>query len=109
MEDSPRHLNGETWNGEDMMFSITDNRGFQVTYANGWTVSVQFGHGSYCANRDYNQPFEHEEAQESVNAEIAAWDKNGIWHKFDDEGDTVDGWKTPDEVLEFMNMIAAKE
>ena len=32
------------------MFSISGNRGFQMTFENGYTVSVQFGPGNYCDN-----------------------------------------------------------
>ena len=42
-----------------------------------------------------------------TNAEIAAWDKNDNWYEFDT--DTVKGWVSPNEVLDFMNMIAAKD
>lgn len=32
------------------MFRITRGRGFQITFENGYTVSVQFGQFNYCAN-----------------------------------------------------------
>ena len=82
------------------MFRITDNKGFQITFPNGWTVSVQFGHYNYCAN--YHE-FEY---RPSPDAEIAAW-KGDEWYDFGN--DTVKGYVSPAEVLAFMNMIAAKE
>lgn len=36
-------------------FRITDNKGFQLTFDNGWTVSVQFGAGNY--GDHYDTPF----------------------------------------------------
>lgn len=90
------------------MFRITDRKGFQVTFENGWTVSVQFGYGNYCMNKyaaEYGQ-----DAPPCEDAEIAAWSSDGVWHQFDcgDYKDDVSGGVKPNEVLEFMNMIAAK-
>jgi hypothetical protein len=31
-------------------FKSTENKGFQMTFENGWTISVQFGYGNYCDN-----------------------------------------------------------
>jgi len=88
---------------------------------NGWTVSVQFGSGNYCRNRDLTgrvNPFtDTSDFNSCVNAEIAAWitdsRSNGItntddWYKFDD-GDTVRGWQSPSQVLEFLNTVSKFE
>jgi hypothetical protein len=32
--------------------SCTAGRGARMTFSNGWTISVQFGWGNYCSNRD---------------------------------------------------------
>ena len=92
-----------------VMFNAVDNKGFKLTFTNGWTVSVQWGPGNYCANRsvsDYDAPSK-VSIWESTTAEIAAWDKDNVWHNFGD-GDEVKGWMTSIEVLEFINMIASK-
>jgi len=76
------------------MISINDG-GFQITFSNGWTVSVQL-------ERTY-------EEGEAI-AEIAAFKGDGPdkpWHYFE-EGDFVKRWCTPDEVLDFMNLIKEK-
>lgn len=102
------------------MFGITNGKGFHMCFANGWTVSVQFGPGSYCGNRDgeYIKPMNingesYWPNNTSLDAEIAAWDRNGNWYVFEDYGDgfeeKVKGWVTPDGVLAFMNEIASKE
>ena len=75
--------------------------GFHMTFANGWTVSVQFGKGNYISDRDHHG--------QSVDAEIAAWDKDGKWYYFSDQNDNVKGWIKADEVARFMTWIAAKE
>ena len=112
------------------MFRITDNKGFQMKLANGCTVSVQFGPGNYCEKRTAlpGGLFENVGAEtwESKTAEVAAWDDSGVDHNFDprhvpapadafhDEdkfsescrSNTVKGWLTVEQVLEFINDIA---
>lgn len=88
-------------------FAITGGKGFHITFANGWTVSVQFGPGNY--SEHYDAPFDDWKATPSKTAEIAAFPAGKReWHRFEND-DTVAGWKTPAEVLDFMVMIAGKE
>jgi hypothetical protein len=87
------------------MFNATNNQGFTMQFENGWTVSVQWGTGNYCANRtkqingEWWQP-----APASNTAEIAAWDADGNDFEFDH--DAVAGWCTPEEVAAFLAMVA---
>lgn len=76
------------------------HKGFHMSFENGWTVSVQIGKANYSDNPC--------NSDQCTKAEIAAWDKNGVWHKFAN-GDTVSGWASADEVAEFIAMIAAKD
>lgn len=32
------------------MFSVNGNKGFHITFKNGYTLSTQFGYGNYCDN-----------------------------------------------------------
>lgn len=86
-------------------FAITGRKGFHVTFANGWTVSVQFGPGNYADN--YDAPLEGRTEQDwrSSTAEVAAWPAVGAWREFD--GDTVAARMTPADVLALMQEIAA--
>lgn len=82
-------------------FSICAGKGFHLTFENGWTVSVQFGGGNYCANHDEDVRMRD---PDSWNAEVAAW---GPDHKLIDFGsDTVRGWQTPAAVLALLNAAA---
>ncbi len=83
------------------MFKITQGKGFQMTFENGWTVSVQFGSCNYGSN--YDVPFG-TRISSATTAEIAAWDADGKWHDFG--GDTVQGWCSPDQVARFIQQIA---
>jgi hypothetical protein len=86
------------------MFKICKDAGFHMTFENGWTVSVQFGRFSYCANK---APFFDDEIDviktECINAEIAAWDYDENWYSF--EFDQVKGYCSTDEVADFIHKI----
>ena len=77
--------------------------GFKMTFENGWTVSVQWHNGAYCENKGYEYAPGFEQDPTCQSAEIAAWDSKGKWYQF--EHDTVEGYKSTDEVAEFIHMI----
>ena len=84
-------------------FRITQGKEFQITFENGWTVSVHFGFGNYCENRDILITEERVKAEEGCpNAEVWAWNEKKKYPK------DPEGWKTPKEVLNFMNEVARK-
>jgi hypothetical protein len=92
------------------MFTITGGKGFRMKFDNGWTVSVQWGPGSYSGRRDWIGDYEaprRSDTWESPDAEVAAWKKDEPWYNFGD--DTVKGYMNVNEVLEFINMIKSKE
>ena len=90
------------WN----VLAITQGKGFSMTFANGNTVSVQFGFGNYCENREKLSMVEAHEGLDvlSKNAEVAAWDSSNNWYDFGD--DTVRGWLSPDNVSSFVKFVA---
>lgn len=96
------------------MFKTTSGKGFQMTFANGWTVSVQFGAWNYCDNYNLGlKPGYLESIKEGKypdhscdNAEIAAWDRNKVWYNFGNDG--VKGHCSADEVAVFIALIAGK-
>lgn len=86
------------------MFKITGNKGFHMTFANGWTVSVQFGAINYCENHERWPVIDLAERGESVDAEIAAWNRDGDWYDF--EYDKVLGHQSTNQVAEFIRKIS---
>lgn len=93
-------------------FAITGARGFHVTFKNGVTVSVQFGAGNYCEHhvRDISMigKEKNHSPWESIDAEVAMWDKEGAWltgQYFED--DQVHGWLAPDELPELLAWAAS--
>tara|TARA_Y100001972_G_scaffold50719_1_gene62232 strand:+ start:341 stop:739 length:399 start_codon:yes stop_codon:yes gene_type:complete len=89
------------------------NKGFHITFPNGWTVSVQWGPGNYCEKK-WDKPNAPERTTQgslvmyrSEDAEVAAWRyENGkrTWHNFG--YDTVSGYLSPLEVVAFMAQVA---
>ena len=107
-------------NKVESKFVSTGNKGFQMTFPNGWTVSVQFGTTNYTDVRsyqfeDWNAPMQEEnEMWSAETAEIAAWREDFVkegrvgtdgWYDFGN--DKVAGFKTTTEVLQFINKIAS--
>jgi hypothetical protein len=88
------------------MFRITDNKGFQIVFENGCTLSVQFGPGNYTdsdiRNKDVAAPrnSHHWEAQ---TAEIAILLPNGGFYEIGDF-DAVVGWQTAEDVAKWVEV-----
>ena len=82
------------------MFSITDNKGFQISFKNGYSVSVQFGGGNYCSNRDLPIKDWGNPVPDSDTAETALMTKDGFVAY---QGDDVQGHMSPKDVLELLN------
>ena len=92
-------------------FRVTGNRGFQMQFENGWTISVQFGYGNYCGN--YHHPGGYNFTKDlnvvdSGDAEIAIWPEKGDWYTFEN-GDTVLGYQTPDQVAQWIAKVITFE
>lgn len=55
------------------MFSTYLNKGFHMTFENGWTISVQFGPNNYCDQEDTKDDPRHHAKWNSKTAEVAIW------------------------------------
>ena len=91
-------------------FASTNNRGFQMTFENGWTISVQFGYGNYCSNRNHPDGWYASKGVEYFScpdAEIAIWDSFGEYYNFGH--DTVKGYCSTDEVAEWITKVSHPE
>ena len=87
---------------------ITHNKGFHITFENGWTASIQFGWGNYCDN--YNNPIEEVRdmgkfAYASNTAELWSWNKDQSIHYPNDPL----SYQTPNEILKFLNKVSRKK
>lgn len=96
------------------MIKSTKNKGFHMTFKNGITISVQFGYTNYCSRKS-EYPFDSSKLEEqdemrqhiieSETAEVAIWDKEGKWFKF--ETDTVKGWVDANTVAQWINIASS--
>ena len=83
------------------MFRINDNKGFSISFPNGYTVSVQFGPGNYSSNYNLNMLDNMGKPMTAGLAETALIDPNGDFVAYKD--DDVQGYQTPQDVLELLN------
>jgi hypothetical protein len=88
-------------------FLATRNKGFRMTFENGFAISVQWGPENYCDRKnegDFDKPMD-ERFWGSRTAEIA------IFNSKDDSmitlgEDNVDGWLTSDKVAKVITMVS---
>jgi hypothetical protein len=89
----------------DIMFKITASKGFHITFANGYTVSVQWGPGHLCDHYAVPTCSNLERSCGGVGsgtAEVAVYSRNIM------EPDYPKGYQTANEVLAIMNEVAEK-
>ena len=60
------------------MFRCNQNQGFKITFANGITVSVQFGPDNACKARGSESNPQELREWKSETAEVAVWDQLGM-------------------------------
>ena len=82
------------------MFSLKGGQGFQITFENGYTVSVQFGEYHYCSNRNLGSPTCEETVHDCANAETAIFYKGDKFLEY--KGGDVQSYQSPKEVLETL-------
>ena len=86
------------------MLASTENKGFQLSFKNGYTISVQFGRGNYCSNRNNLDKPEEQISYKSVNAEVAAWDSFGDFVSLDGSSNPL-MYCSADEVADLINKV----
>ena len=90
-------------------FVSTFNKGFNMTFENGISISVQWGVGNYC-NRKNDGSFDESmngEFWEATSAEIMIIDTNdGSDDVILGNGDVVAGWLSTDRVAELIHACA---
>lgn len=93
-------------------FYITENKGFQMTFENGFTISVQWGYFNYCSNKAFHHDY-HEERKHSMfgaySAEIAVWHKDSAREFLQIDGcvwGQVIGYLSTDEVATWITKVA---
>ena len=85
------------------MFTSTQNKGFRMKFENNFSISVQWGSGNYCSNRDKKINEKSENFIESFTAEVAIF--------FDDKllpitNNEVIGWLTAGDVANIIEIVS---
>ncbi len=87
-------------------FVSTLNKGFNMTFENGISISVQWGVGNYCNRKndgEFGLPMK-DEFWEATSAEIMIRDTNNNPQNIDlGNGDIVAGWLDADQVASVIN------
>lgn len=91
-------------------FNSTHNKGFQMTFDNGFRLSVQWGVGNYCQRKSDLQFGDEMKGNfwESTSAEIAVFNdnaKNTPIIPLNDGLDMVCGWLNTDQVAKVMTIV----
>lgn len=91
-----------------MSFKSTFNRGFQMTFDNGLTISVQWGRGNYCERKKavYLSDEMRNVIIESKDAEISIWENSEGKKRFNFGSDGVKGWCTTEEVAQWIYKVS---
>ena len=90
-------------------FVATQNKGFGMTFDNGFTISVQWGTENYCEHRNLDIDFDdlpnpkENNRWESRSAEIAVFNDTGIVPV--GNSDDVIGWCSADEVAKIIATV----
>ena len=90
-------------------FEATTNKGFRMTFDNGFAISVQWGSMNYCERRNYSDDYKSEMKEnyiKSTDAEIAVIDSEGEMLAIGD-GDSVIGWLSPNEVAKVIAIVSS--
>lgn len=88
-------------------FVATQNKGFGMTFKNGFTISVQWGTFNYCEKKNLGADLDDEmktSRWESKTAEIAVFGKDSEMVSIGKD-DVVIGWLTADEVAKVITIV----
>ena len=88
-------------------FASSHNKGFRMTFENGFSISVQWGVGNYCEKKDRGQWDESTKHDywDSNSAEIAVFGKDGEFITITDYPDVIAGWLSTDKVAKCITII----
>jgi hypothetical protein len=90
------------------MFISNDNRGFCLKFENGYNISVQWGKGNYCSNRDKGE-FIPEGRNVSATAEMLIFSddkKKDELLDFQDFDTNIIGWLTSEDIGHIIGLLS---
>lgn len=87
-------------NQQDRTKFNSDNTfaGVVMTFANGYSISIQFGCGNYCENKFESKP-------QSKDVEIAVFNKDDQFVRLTNMNDDVVGYVNMDELADYIQQV----
>jgi len=89
------------------MFKITGGKGFQITFPNHCTISVQFGPGNYTDSAKRDAPWDAPKQAhfwKANTAEVAILLPNGDFYQLPGGDPDVAGWQTVEDVVTLIDV-----
>ena len=104
-------------------FLATRNKGFRMTFENGFAISVQWGVGNYCQRKEDGEYGESMKTEfwESTSSEIAVFNKEGSMIPItgytlenkdgteDNYTDVVSGWLSTNQVAKVIAIVSSAQ
>lgn len=94
------------------LFVSCMNKGFQMTFENGWTISVQWGIGNYCSRGRINELKSDtiisdmkEQIVSSPDCELMIWNGDDMDNVYDFGNNQVKGYCSTDEVGDWIYKV----
>ena len=81
------------------MFRITQGRGFQMVFDNGYTISVQWGAGYYCGN-NFGK-----DGEDSITAEVGIFETHSPYKIVPINGQSHAAYLQPEQVAELIAKV----
>ena len=90
-----------------MSFETTANKGFRMSFSNGFSISIQWGTENYCNNRSLSSGLEPMEDRfwDSKDAEIAVFNRQGRMIEIASH-DHVIGYASSDFVASAISLVS---
>jgi hypothetical protein len=92
-------------------FTSGYNKGFRMTFENGFAISVQWGVGNYCEKKDdgeWSESTKHD-FWSSNSAEIAVFNKEGGFIEITNYPDVVAGWLSTNQVAKVIAIVSSAQ
>lgn len=93
------------------MFVSNDNRGFCLKFENGYNISVQWGKGNYCSNKNM-EDFIPEGRNVSATAEMLIFSDDKEKDKlldFQEVGTNIIGWLTSEDIGYIIGLLSPED
>jgi len=90
-------------------FKVVNRRGFQITFENGWTVSVLFAGDNFCSCHGLKDEDQDPQYHYCPDAEILVRNPAGETLEFEEDHDTVAHNQSPEQLMKHLRMAQVQK